>query len=462
MRIFRFRTLMAGLLLAAGIGSIAQTHTQSPDVDFTRGAGYLKQQDWQNAISSFRHSLTTHPHRTDTLFYLSQAYYLSGQLDLAITTIEKAVRLEPQSAVFKQKYGEYLCEAGECAKGLPELVDARHLEPDLEHIDLDVGMANYRLSNLDKATQNLQIALRKEPGNAVAAFFLAECYSLKPDWPNAEKMYRQALADGKQDAATYYGLGVALLRQGSTVAALSSFEKALTMDPSLSECHFQMARALRTLGRNPEAEQQMKLFQAMHEATDVPTTMTATDDKPVQEAFWAGCQRLLEQGKEHEALLRLRSVNGGREPYYLLGRLYYSMGRFSAAQRALDISTKRNPKNADAWAWLGQAKMAAGHYAEADASFRQALETDPNNRMGMAGVGVVQHAQRHWAESAESIERSRTRDPAILLDLCDDYLRLGRKKDAELAAELVRSFGAGDKTILSALDKLLSNPGAVP
>ena len=111
---------------------------------------------------------------------------------------------------------------------------------------------------------------------------------------------------------------------------------------------------------------------------------------------------------------------------------------------------------------LGQAKMAAGHYAEADASFRQALETDPNNRMGMAGVGVVQHAQRHWAESAESIARSRTRDPAILLDLCDDYLRLGRKKDAELAAELVRSFGAGDKTILSALDKLLSNPGAVP
>lgn len=456
-QMFSFRTLMAGLLLAAGIGSIAQSIAQRPDVDFTRGVGYLKQQDWQGAISSFRDSLNTHPRRADTLFYLSQAYYLSGQLELAVPTIAEAVRLEPRNAVAKQKYGEYLCEAGDCAKGLSMLLDARHLEPALEHIDLDVGMANYRLSNLDKATQNLQVALRNEPSNAVAAFFLAECYSLKPDWPQAEKMYRRALADGKRDAATYYGLGVALLRQGSTVSALSSFEKALTMDPSLSECHFQMARAMRTLGRDSEAEQQMKLFQAMHEATDVPTTMMATNDKPVQEAFWAGCQRLLEQGKEHEVLLRLRSVNGGRQPYYLLGTLYYSMGHFSDAQRVLNISTKRNPKNADAWAWLGRAEMAVGHDTGRDASFRRALEIDPNNRMGMAGVGAIRHAQKQWAESAEWIERSRTRDPATLLDLCDDYLRLGRRKDADLAAELVRSFGAGDKTIISALDKLLSS-----
>lgn len=449
---------MAGILVAAGIGGNAQTIAQRPDVDFTRGVAYLKHQDWQGAISSFRDSLDAHPHRADTLFYLSQAYYLSGQLDLAITTISEAVRLEPRSAALKQKYGEYLCEAGECAKGLSMLLDARHLEPGLEHIDLDIGMANYRLSNLDKATRNLQVALEKEPDNAIAAFFLAECYSLKPDWPQAEKMYRRALADGKQDAETYYGLGVALLRQGGTASALSSFEKALAMDPSLSECHFQMARALRTLGHNSEAEQQMKLFQAMHEATDVPTTTMATNDKPVQEAFWTGCQRLLEQGKEHEALLRLRSVNGGRQPYYLLGTLYYSMEKFNAAQRALNISTKRNPKNADAWAWLGRSEMAVGHSVEADASFRQALEIDPDNRMGMAGMGAIQHVQQHWAKSAEWIERSRTSDPAILLDLCDDYLRLGRRKDAELAAELVRSFGVGDKTTIRRLDELLSTP----
>jgi hypothetical protein len=56
-------------------------------------------------------------------------------------------------------------------------------------------------------------------------------------------------------------------------------------------------------------------------------------------------------------------------------------------------------------------------------------------------------------QSAEWIERSKTRDPARLLELCDDYLRLGRP-DAELAAALVRTFGAGDKETDAALKKL--------
>lgn len=454
-QVLRFRTLMVALLLAAGIGSVAQTLIQKPDVDFTRGIEDLKQQNWQGAISSFRNSLKVRPHRAAPLFYLSQAYYLNGQLELALTTIAEVARLEPKNAVAKQKYGEYLCEAGKCLKGLTLLLEARHLEPGLERIDFDVGMANYRMSHLDKAIQNLEVALTREPSNAVAAFFLAECYSLKPDWPRAEMIYRRALAGGKQDAGTYYGLGVALLRQGDTVSALPLFEKALATDPSLMECRFQIARALRTLGRNQEAEQQMKLFQAMHEATDVPATVIVTDE-PDQEAFWAGCQRLLEQGKERQALERLRSVNGGQHPYYLLGALYYSIGHFSDAQRVLNISIKKEPKDADALAWLGRTEMAEGHFAEAEASFRHALEIDPENRIGMAGIGAVGHAQQRWSDSAEWIERSRTRDPATLLDLCDDYLKLGRRKDAELTAELVRSFGAGDKTIQSALDKLLA------
>lgn len=447
---------MIGFLLAAGIEGLAQTSNQSSNVNFARGIKCLKQQNWQGAISSFRDSLKAHPHRADTMFYLSQAYYLSGQLNLAVNTIAGAVRLEPQSAVMNQKYGEYLCEAGECVKGLSMLLEARHLQPGLEHINLDVGMAYYRLSNLDKATQNIQIAFRKEPRSALAAFLLAECYSLVPDWPRAENMYRRALADGKQDAATYYGLGVALLRLGDTASALSSFRKALAIDPTLSECHFQMARALRTLGHNSEAKQQMKIFQAMYVATNFPTRIT-TNDKPVQKAFWIGCKRLLERGKEHEVLLRFRSVNGGRQPYFLLGTLYYNMGHFSDAQRVLNISTMKNPQNASAWAWLGWAEMALGDNATADASFRQALKIDPDSRMGMAGMGAILHSERQWAKSAEWIERSNTRDPATLLDLCDDYLQLGDQKDAKFAAELVRSFGVGDKTIISALDNLLSS-----
>lgn len=438
---------------ALPVPSFCQSLKPQSDAAFVQGVEQLKQQDWQGAVASFRLSLTTHPHRLETLFYLSQAYYLSGQIADAVTTIAEAMRLAPESGAAKQKYGEYLCEERECKKGLDLLLEARHLDPRLEHIDLDVAMTYYRLSNLAKATRNFELALEHEPRNGDAMIFLAECYSREPDWPRAERMYRRALAAGKRDAGTYRGLGAALLGLNQPAAALAAFEQALAMDPSLAECHFQMASALRSLGRPQEAARHLKIFKAIQQTIAVPAALSRVSD-PDQETLWAACQRLLEQGNEAEALERLRSVTGARADY-LLGALYYSMKRFENAERVLKTAVQSDGRDLDALGWLGRAQLANGELAAAESRFERVLEIDPANQLGLAGEGVIRHAQQRWAESADWIERSRTREPAALLDLCDDYLKLGRREDAELAAELVRSFGAGDEAVQSALEKLL-------
>lgn len=447
------RVLLATVLVAAATACAAQTAKQAQDADYSEGLEHLKQHNWQGAIASFRSSLKTHPDRADALFYLSQAYYLNGQVAEALTTIAAAVRLEPQNAAVEQKYGEYLSQERQFSKGLDALLKARRLDANLEHIDFDVGMAYYRESELSEAIRNLEIAVSREPANADAAFFLAECYSIKYEWPQAEKMYRRALADGRRDGVTYHGLGVALLHQGDPKGALSLLHEALRIDPSLVDTHYVMARALRALGRNPEAEHEMEIFKAIHAVADAPAALARVTD-PDQAAFWAACQRLVEQNKEPEALDLLRSADRSR-PQYLLGTLYYGLGRFQDAHRVLDAALARDPQDADVLAWLGRTELAEGKLADAESAFRRVLEMDPENQLGLAGMGAIRHAQQRWAESASWIERSRTRDPAVLLDLCDDYLKLNRRKDAELVAELVRSFGAGDKAVQAALEKLL-------
>ena len=442
------------LPLALPVLSFGQSLKQQSEAAFARGVEDLKQQDWQGAVASFRLSLGTHPNRSETLFYLSQAYYLGGQIGDALTTIAEAVRLAPGSGAAKQKYGEYLCEERECKKGLGLLLDARHLDPKLEHIDLDVAMTYYRLSNLNEAARNFELALEHQPSNTDAMVFLAECYSREPNWPRAERMYRRALAAGKQDAATYHGLGRALLGEHQPAAALAFFEQALAKDPSLTECHFQMANALRALGRSQEAEHQLKIFQAIEKTIAVPAALSRVGD-PDQEALWAECQRLIERGREIEALEHLQSVTGKRSEY-LLGALYYSMKRFDDAERVLKIAVQNDSRDLDALGWLGRARFASGDLAAAEDTFERVLEIDPRNQLGLAGKGAIRHDQHEWAESAEWIERSRTREPAALLDLCDDYLKLGRWEDAELAAELVRSFGAGDEAMQSTLETLLA------
>jgi len=447
-------SLLSLFLAVETVGADTSPQKREQDTDFAKGVKNLQQQNWQEAIANFRKSLKSHPGHADAFFYLAQAYYQNGEVTEALTTIAEAARLDPESGEIKQKYGEYICEAGRCSRGVQMLLEARRRNPKLDHIDFDVGMAYYRLSNLEEATHNLGLALAHEPTNGEAAFFLAECYSIRADWPRAEEMYRRAVAAGKQDGSTYYGLGRALLLQDRPEAAVALLEEALILDPSLVECHFLMARALRSLGRNEEAERHLKIFQAVHQVTPFPTA-ESQEANPDEKAFWEGCQRLLEQGKEHQAIERLSSVNGGQHPYDLLGALYYSMGRLDDAQRTLKIAIQSDSRDLDALAWLGRTKLAKGALAEAELNFRQVLAMDSQNQLGAAGMGRVRHTQQQWAESAAWIERSKTRDPATLLDLCDDYLKLGRKDDAEIAAALVRSFGAGDMVVQSALEKLL-------
>lgn len=111
----------------------------------------------------------------------------------------------------------------------------------------------------------------------------------------------------------------------------------------------------------------------------------------------------------------------------------------------LNAALKSEPRNADVLALLGRTELAEGKVSEAEADFRQVLEIDPGNRLGMAGMGEVLHAQKQWAASASWIERSRSPEPATLMVLSDDYRKLGRVKDAEFAAALVRSFGGAEK-----------------
>ena len=48
-----------------------------------------------------------------SLFYLAQAYHQLGQNDVALRTIAKSVKLDPQDPPILQKYGELLCSSGD-------------------------------------------------------------------------------------------------------------------------------------------------------------------------------------------------------------------------------------------------------------------------------------------------------------------------------------------------------------
>lgn len=69
----------------------------------------------------------------------------------------------------------------------------------------------------------------------------------------AESIYRRALSHVEPDSVFMFNLGVVLEDQGRTRAALEAYQSAITEDPTLADCHFNLARLYERFGQPQHA-----------------------------------------------------------------------------------------------------------------------------------------------------------------------------------------------------------------
>ena len=436
----------------------------NPDLSFDLGMAFFLQHNWPKAIENYKKSLLIKPDQGDPLFYMAQAYYQSSEPNLAIEAIARAVELAPDNPDYCQEYGEYLAEnMDKRLDGLKWLKKAQSLNPNLDRIDFDIGMAQFNLNDLRSAAASFQAVLKKDPANGEAAFYLGDSLSGIGDWEEARDSYNYALSHGTSSAFAYYGLGAALVQLGSYEAALAPLKNALELDPSLKKAHFQLSKAYRQLGRVEEAQREAKLFEVLDQAGSSSSTY-AEFQAATQTPAWAHVKALLEENKEQEALdyvaklpsrvqNNAQSLNPG--PYYLLGVVYHTMGRMDDAKRVLAIARAKTPTNAQIPAYLGVVQLSTGEVDQAEKSCDTALALDPTNELALIVLAHIRYKQQRWEDVIAYLERSHTANPGALYMLCDAYFRVGKTSQAIFTAEAIRTLAADNRGLLDDLDQLV-------
>jgi tetratricopeptide (TPR) repeat protein len=427
------------------------------DLRFELGMVYLCQRNWAKAIDSYNHSLSASPKRIKTLFYLAEAYFMQSDLDRARETMAQAASIAPNDAQVCQKYGQYLSAKLETRyEGLLQLQRARRLNANLEHIDFEIGKTQFELTDFQAASSSFETALKKKPGDGQAAFFLAETNARLGDWERARHYYDYALAHDHVDGATYYGVGRAFVELADFESALPPLQRALAMQPSLIQAHFQLWKAYRQLGRMEDAGREAKLFSALNDRVDTSREFKG----PEEETAWKHVKPLLDEGDEQQALKYLAILPGSDSSnrgnaYFLLGVMYFSMGRKDDAKRVLVTAKRLSPKDPRAAAYLGMAQLASGEIEAAEQSFHSALGLDASDPLALIGMGGLRYQQERWADAVAYLEKSRTADPDTLFLLCDAYYRVGRPDEASLTAEVIRALGSDRKPLLDEVEKLV-------
>lgn len=432
-----------------------------PDLLYKVGLYQLVAGDRERAATLLEHYTRLQPGDADGYFYLAQAAHLTRHDDWALKAIRSCLKLKPNDPIVWQKYGELLVSSGDGENGYTWLQKAYEANPNLDRIDYDLAVASFGRMDLQNAAHFAHKAEAARPGDPEVLHLLASVDSKLSHWQDALTVYQRILDRSPSDSIALLGLGRAQLELKQYQDAIATITRYVAVNPDDIQAHYYLSRAYAGAGNTTEAQHQAELHQKMMEQTSfMASGLGSQQDR----AAWPEARKLLEQGREQQALEAFRHRAQGApsspgQPYFLVGALYLYLGKpadgLRLLKRALDVDPKvRGPRT-----YLGIYALQHNQLEEAEKQFTAEIANDPNYQLAIAELGLVRYRQQRWAEAADQLSRSHTQMPALLLPLCDAYFRLGKTKEANLTAELAAAYAKDDPAILDSLSDLLHRNG---
>jgi tetratricopeptide (TPR) repeat protein len=434
---------------------------RDPGLLFKLASFRLAAGDNDQAVMFLLRYLSIRPKDGEALFYLAQAYHLKGQDDLALKAIRECVKINPDEARVRQVYGELLSNTGESQQGLEWLLKAKQLDPTLERLDFDIGLACYYNMDFSKAILYSARAVEKEPRNVEALKLLASVHERLAEWQQSQSAFERALIIKENDLDSLLGIAHCELELRDFQRAIETSRKVLQLDSSRSVAHYYLSRALTGIGKTEEAQTEVELYRKMQQM-NIALPALGTEGG---EAVWNRARELLRENREDDALRQFQENSKGAvetrgDSCVLVGSLYLSMGDEKDGLRLLRRALEIEPTVRGAHTYLAEDALENNDLNTAEKEFEAELANDPNYLPAMAGLGEERYVQGRWTDAADLLAKSRTRSPRLLYMLCDSYFHLGKIRDAELTAQVLAAYAQNEPDVIDRLIDLARRNGA--
>ncbi|HEX2866501.1 MAG TPA: tetratricopeptide repeat protein [Ignavibacteriales bacterium] len=102
------------------------------------------------------------------------------------------------------------------------------------------------------------------------------------------------------------------------------------------------------------------------------------------------------------------------------------VGKYTEARNFFDNLVKTNPKNADAYYWLGKLDAKEGKVDQAQAEFQKGIEANKDNALNFVGLGQVQLIKNDSTAAIkqfdEALDMTDSKDANVMIAIADAYL----------------------------------------
>ena len=203
--------------------------------------GVYSWQSWQQTrlyrdnVTLNSHIIAQNPVAKNAHLNLSAALAIQENFNDALAAIEIAVQLDPDSYMVQSNLGLLLVEFGRYDEALAAASRAIEIDPKGDNVFLNHSKVLISMGRLVDAEESLRRANQAEPGRFDILQNLGESLRLQKKYEEAVAVFDEALKIMPESALTHAARGVALHQIGRYIDSVSAIERVLDLAPELPQ-----------------------------------------------------------------------------------------------------------------------------------------------------------------------------------------------------------------------------------
>lgn len=414
---------------------------RTPRIEFALGASFEQSHQLKDSIAAYRRALDLEPDNLDTERGLASALLSDGQLDEALRILNTIVAAEPQDAQSQIHISEIERRQGHYDLALSTIQKAKPLAPDSLELTYNEALIYDALGRYDDATGVLTKLVADsahddgkytDSEKANRAIFLDRLAIIDREQnktTEAVAAYKQLSTMGGEYLKSGYQGEIDAYRDAhqwkEATAAAAEVANAMPKDHSIQLMY---AGQLTDTGKVDEG---VALAKAQLAAT--VGTPDERDSRLALAQIYTRLKRWSEASVELNSAEPLATKPDEKlYGYFLRGSLYDRQKRYDEAEVEFRKALAIDPQNATILNYLGYMLADRGvKLSEALTMIRKAVDLDPQNGAFLDSLGWVYYKSGQYTLAEENLRKANERintDPTVHDHLGEVYEKIGNLK----------------------------------